>query len=397
MKISKIMAVAAATAVAASSVALTAFAAPETVTEKKDVVIANSEFAGKETITITVESETEEANYSNGCVGYNNAAGEWTAVEWTLEEATRFEVTLDVDADIQAGADLQVQCWWFDKNYTVSWVVTEPETTAPETEAPAVTSETENQPGDCAGKPNQTDAPATDAPATDAPATDAPATDAPATDAPVVEYGPEAALDLANKGVSGVDSDGKARLDIINTFVPDEESNILTADALTSAKVNKLTFTFTVSDYTGTAFKAFPIFSFNNWSQAYWGPGDKSNTVDVTPVDVTGNGTYTVELVLPEGVTVEDCQCLALKTDYKVDDTEGAVNPVLSLDSLVANKAADADAPATDAPATDAPATDVPGDSNGANAPTGVGLVVVPAVVAGAVLVATGVVLKKRK
>ena len=397
MKISKIMAVAAATAVAASSVALTAFAAPETVTEKKDVVIANSEFAGKETITITVESETEEANYSNGCVGYNNAAGEWTAVEWTLVEATSFEVALDVDADIQAGADLQVQCWWFDKNYTVSWVVTEPETTAPETEAPAVTSETENQPGDCAGKPNQTDAPATDAPATDAPATDAPA----------VEYGPEAALDLANKGVSGVDSDGKARLDIINTFVTDEASNILTADALTSAKVNKLTFTFTVSDYTGTAFKAFPIFSFNNWSQAYWGPGNESNTVDVTPVDVTGNGTYTVELVLPEGVTVEDCQCLALKTDYVVDDTEGAVNPVLSLDSLVANKAADADAPATDAPATDAPATDapttdtpateVPGDSNGANAPTGVGLVVVPAVVAGAVLVATGVVLKKRK
>ena len=392
MKISKIMAVAAATAVAASSVALTAFAAPETVTEKKDVVIANSEFAGKETITITVESETEEANYSNGCVGYNNAAGEWTAVEWTLEEATRFEVALDVDADIQAGADLQVQCWWFDKSYTVSWVVTEPETTAPETEAPAVTSETENQPGDCAGKPNQTDAPATDAPATDAPATDA----------PVVEYGPEAALDLANKGVSGVDSDGKARLDIINTFVPDEESNILTADALTSAKVNKLTFTFTVSDYTGTAFKAFPIFSFNNWSQAYWGPGDKSNTVDVTPVDVTGNGTYTVELVLPEGVIVEDCQCLALKTDYKVDDTEGAVNPVLSLDSLVANKAADADAPATDAPATDAPTTDapateVPGDSNGANAPTGVVLVVVAAEVGAEVLVATRVVLKKRK
>lgn len=142
MKLKRILAGVAAASVAVSALAVSAFAESFSVTEKPETtVIPGSALANAETVTVTISSDVEEVNHSNGCVGRNSLAqieasgGDatkgWYADSWDLSKTDDgvVEIVVDVD-DIPANEagvkeDIQIQHWWFEYPYTVSYEIKE--------------------------------------------------------------------------------------------------------------------------------------------------------------------------------------------------------------------------------------------------------------------------------
>ena len=261
----------------------------------------------------------------------------------------------------------------------------------------------------------------------------------------------EETVDIAikNAGKTVID-EGKVRTNIINAWAGDDACVI--ADKADFANAVKVKVKFTVSDFT-TPFKAWLSFANNDWSVQYWGEGNKGNlSANGTTVEVTGNGTYEVELNFDSKIAA--AEFIAVCTDLAA--AEGDAIPTIAIDSVktvVDNTPATPDEPAKpgdsdkpvepsnpDKPAkpgdsdkpvepakpgdsdkpvepakpgdSDKPVEPAkPGDSDKpvepakpaddnkkpSNANTGVAVAVVPAAIAAAAVAAAGIVLKKRK
>ena len=237
----------------------------------------------------------------------------------------------------------------------------------------------------------------------------------------------EETVDIAikNAGKTVID-EGKVRTNIINAWAGDDACVI--ADKADFANAVKVKVKFTVSDFT-TPFKAWLSFANNDWSVQYWGEGNKGNlSANGTTVEVTGNGTYEVELNFDSKIAA--AEFIAVCTDLAA--AEGDAIPTIAIDSVktvVDNTPSTPDEPAKpgdsdkpvepgnpDKPAkpgdSDKPVEPAkPGDSDKpvepakpaddnkkpSNANTGVAVAVVPAAIAAAAVAAAGIVLKKRK
>ena len=263
--------------------------------------------------------------------------------------------------------------------------------------------------------------------------------DAPSDVAPGTSEDVEETVDIAikNAGKTVID-EGKVRTNIINAWAGDDACVI--ADKADFANAVKVKVKFTVSDFT-TPFKAWLSFANNDWSVQYWGDGNDGNlNAKGTTVEVTGNGTYEVELNFDSKIAA--AEFIAVCTDLAA--AEGDAIPTIAIDSVktvVDNTPATPDEPAkpgdSDKPAepakpvepakpgdsdkpvepakpgdSDKPVEPAkPGDSDKpvepakpaddnkkpSNANTGVAVAVVPAAVAAVAVAAAGIVLKKRK
>ena len=263
--------------------------------------------------------------------------------------------------------------------------------------------------------------------------------DKPSDVAPGTSEDVEETVDIAIKNAGKTVIDNKlVRTNIINGWAGDEACVIANKEDFKDAV--KVKVKFTVSDFT-TPFKAWLSFANNDWSVQYWGDGNDGNlNAKGTTVEVTGNGTYEVELNFDNKIAA--AEFIAVCTDLEA--AEGDAIPTIAIDSVktvVDNTPADPDEPAKpgdsdkpvepgnpDKPAkpgdsdkpvepakpgdSDKPVEPAkPGDSDKpvepakpaddnkkpSNANTGVAVAVVPAAVAAAAVAAAGIVLKKRK
>lgn len=219
----------------------------------------------------------------------------------------------------------------------------------------------------------------------------------------------EETVDVAikNAGRTVVDS-GLVRTNIINAWTGDDADVI--AEKADFANAVKVKVQFTVSNFT-TPFKAWISFANNDWTVQYWGEGNTGNAnAEGTVVDVTGNGTYEVELTFANKVAA--AEFIAVCTDLAAEEDATDI-PTIAIDSVkivVDNSTPDEpDEPVNPGESSgDVPEPVNPGDSSGetpddptpdkpVSPDTGVAVAVVPAAIAAVAVATAGVVLKKRK
>ncbi|MBP3334861.1 MAG: hypothetical protein J6L61_01755 [Ruminiclostridium sp.] len=220
----------------------------------------------------------------------------------------------------------------------------------------------------------------------------------------------EETVDVAikNAGRTVVDS-GLVRTNIINAWTGDDADVI--AEKADFANAVKVKVQFTVSNFT-TPFKAWISFADKDWGVQYWGEGNTGNAnAEATVVDVTGNGTYEVELTFANKIAA--AEFIAVCTDLAAEEDATDI-PTIAIDSVkivVDNSTPDEpDEPVNPGESSgDVPDEPVnPGESSGetpveptpdkpVSPDTGVAVAVVPAALAAVAVATAGVVLKKRK
>ena len=213
---------------------------------------------------------------------------------------------------------------------------------------------------------------------------------------------------IKNAGRTVVDS-GLVRTNIINAWTGDDADVI--AEKADFAGATKVKVQFTVSNFT-TPFKAWISFADKSWGVQYWGEGNTGNAnAEGTVVDVTGNGTYEVELTFAN--EIEAAEFIAVCTDLAAEEDATDI-PTIAIDSVkiavVKETPDEPDEPVNPGESSgevpdepdepDEPAN--PGKSSGktpdkpVSPETGVAVAVVPAALAAAAVATAGIVLKKR-
>lgn len=216
----------------------------------------------------------------------------------------------------------------------------------------------------------------------------------------------EETVDVAikNAGRTVVDN-GLVRTNIINAWTGDDADVI--AEKADFAGATKVKVQFTVSNFT-TPFKAWISFADKSWGVQYWGEGNTGNAnAEGTVVDVTGNGTYEVELTFAN--KIDAAEFIAVCTDLAAEEDATDI-PTIAIDSVkivVDNSTPEEpDEPVNPGESSgDVPEPVKPGESSGetpkdpdkpVSPDTGVAVAVVPAALAAAAVATAGVVLKKR-
>lgn len=216
----------------------------------------------------------------------------------------------------------------------------------------------------------------------------------------------EETVDVAikNAGRTVVDN-GLVRTNIINAWTGDDADVI--AEKADFAGATKVKVQFTVSNFT-TPFKAWISFADKSWGVQYWGEGNTGNAnAEGTVVDVTGNGTYEVELTFAN--KIDAAEFIAVCTDLAAEEDATDI-PTIAIDSVkivVDNSTPEEpDEPVNPGESSgDVPEPVKPGESSGekpedpdkpVSPDTGVAVAVVPAALAAATVATAGVVLKKR-
>ena len=216
----------------------------------------------------------------------------------------------------------------------------------------------------------------------------------------------EETVDVAikNAGRTVVDN-GLVRTNIINAWTGDDADVI--AEKADFAGATKVKVQFTVSNFT-TPFKAWISFADKSWGVQYWGEGNTGNAnAEGTVVDVTGNGTYEVELTFAN--KIDAAEFIAVCTDLAAEEDATDI-PTIAIDSVkivVDNSTPEEpDEPVNPGESSgDVPEPVKPGESSGetpkdpdkpVSPDTGVAVSVVPAALAAAAVATAGVVLKKR-
>lgn len=215
---------------------------------------------------------------------------------------------------------------------------------------------------------------------------------------------------LKNAGRTVVDS-GLVRTNIINAWTGDDADVI--AEKADFAGATKVKVQFTVSNFT-TPFKAWISFADKSWGVQYWGEGNTGNAnAEGTVVDVTGNGTYEVELTFAN--EIEAAEFIAVCTDLAAEEDATDI-PTIAIDSVkiavVKETPDEPEEPVNPGESSgevpeepEEPAN--PGESSGktpeeptpdkpVSPETGVAVAVVPAALAAAAVATAGIVLKKR-
>lgn len=215
---------------------------------------------------------------------------------------------------------------------------------------------------------------------------------------------------IKNAGRTVVDSN-LVRTNIINAWTGNDADVI--ADKADFAGATKVKVQFTVSNFT-TPFKAWLSFADKSWGVQYWGEGNEGNAnAEGTVVEVTGNGTYEVELTFAN--EIEAAEFIAVCTDLAAEEDATDI-PTIAIDSVkiavVKETPNEPEEPVNPGESSgevpeepEEPAN--PGESSGKtpeeptpNKPvspnTGVAVAVVPAALAAAAVATAGVVLKKR-
>lgn len=216
----------------------------------------------------------------------------------------------------------------------------------------------------------------------------------------------EETVDVAikNAGRTVVDN-GLVRTNIINAWTGDDADVI--AEKADFAGATKVKVQFTVSNFT-TPFKAWISFADKSWGVQYWGEGNTGNAnAEGTVVDVTGNGTYEVELTFAN--KIDAAEFIAVCTDLAAEEDATDI-PTIAIDSVkivVDNSTPEEpDEPVNPGESSgDVPEPVKPGESSGetpkdpdkpVSPDTGVAVAVVPVALAAAAVATAGVVLKKR-
>ena len=216
----------------------------------------------------------------------------------------------------------------------------------------------------------------------------------------------EETVDVAikNAGRTVVDN-GLVRTNIINAWTGDEADVI--AEKADFANAVKVKVQFTVSNFT-TPFKAWISFADKSWGVQYWGEGNTGNAnAEGTVVDVTGNGTYEVELTFANKIAA--AEFIAVCTDLAAEEDATDI-PTIAIDSvkIVVDNSTPNEPEEPVNPGVspgDVPEPVKPGKSSGktpedpdkpVSPETGVAVAVVPAALAAAAVATAGVVLKKR-
>lgn len=216
----------------------------------------------------------------------------------------------------------------------------------------------------------------------------------------------EETVDVAikNAGRTVVDN-GLVRTNIINAWTGDDADVI--AEKADFAGATKVKVQFTVSNFT-TPFKAWISFADKSRGVQYWGEGNTGNAnAEGTVVDVTGNGTYEVELTFAN--KIDAAEFIAVCTDLAAEEDATDI-PTIAIDSVkivVDNSTPEEpDEPVNPGESSgDVPEPVKPGESSGetpkdpdkpVSPDTGVAVAVVPAALAAAAVATAGVVLKKR-
>lgn len=216
----------------------------------------------------------------------------------------------------------------------------------------------------------------------------------------------EETVDVAikNAGRTVVDN-GLVRTNIINAWTGDEADVI--AEKADFANAVKVKVQFTVSNFT-TPFKAWISFADKSCGVQYWGEGNTGNAnAEGTVVDVTGNGTYEVELTFANKIAA--AEFIAVCTDLAAEEDATDI-PTIAIDSVkivVDNSTPnEPEEPVNPGESSgDVPEPVKPGESSGktpedpdkpVSPETGVAVAVVPAALAAAAVATAGVVLKKR-
>lgn len=210
---------------------------------------------------------------------------------------------------------------------------------------------------------------------------------------------------LKNAGRTVVDN-GLVRTNIINAWTGNDADVI--AEKADFANAVKVKVQFTVSNFT-TPFKAWISFADKSWGVQYWGEGNDGNAkAEGTVVDVTGNGTYEVELTFAN--KIDAAEFIAVCTDLAAEEDATDI-PTIAIDSVkivVDNSTPEEpDEPVKPGESSgEVPEEPVkPGESSGetpedpdkpVSPDTGVAVAVVPAALAAAAVATAGVVLKKR-
>lgn len=209
---------------------------------------------------------------------------------------------------------------------------------------------------------------------------------------------------IKNAGRTVVDS-GLVRTNIINAWTGDEADVI--AEKADFANAVKVKVQFTVSNFT-TPFKAWISFADKSWGVQYWGEGNEKNAnAEGTVVDVTGNGTYEVELTFAN--KIDAAEFIAVCTDLAAEEDATDI-PTIAIDSVkivVDNSTPEEpEEPVNPGESSgDVPEPVNPGKSSGktpedpdkpVSPETGVAVAVVPAALAAVAVATAGVVLKKR-
>lgn len=212
---------------------------------------------------------------------------------------------------------------------------------------------------------------------------------------------------IKNAGRTVVDSN-LVRTNIINAWTGDEADVI--AEKADFAGATKIKVQFTVSNFT-TPFKAWISFVDKSWGVQYWGEGNKDNAnAEGTVVEVTGNGTYEVELTFAN--EIEAAEFIAVCTDLAAEEDATDI-PTIAIDSVkiavVKETPDEPDEPVNPGESSgEVPEEPVnPGESSGktpeeptpdkpVSPETGVAVAVVPAALAAAAVATAGIVLKKR-
>lgn len=215
----------------------------------------------------------------------------------------------------------------------------------------------------------------------------------------------EETVDVAikNAGRTVVDN-GLVRTNIINAWTGDDADVI--AEKADFAGATKVKVQFTVSNFT-TPFKAWISFADKSWGVQYWGEGNTGNAnAEGTVVDVTGNGTYEVELTFAN--KIDAAEFIAVCTDLAAEEDATDI-PTIAIDSVkivVDNSTPEEpEEPVNPGESSgDVPEPVKPGESSGktpedpdkpVSPETGVAVAVVPAALAAAAVATAGVVLKK--
>ena len=212
---------------------------------------------------------------------------------------------------------------------------------------------------------------------------------------------------IKNAGRTVVDRN-LVRTNIINAWTGDEADVI--AEKTDFAGATKIKVQFTVSNFT-TPFKAWISFADKSWGVQYWGEGNKDNAnAEGTVVEVTGNGTYEVELTFAN--EIEAAEFIAVCTDLAAEEDATDI-PTIAIDSVkiavVKETPDEPDEPVNPGESSgEVPEEPVnPGESSGktpeeptpdkpVSPETGVAVAVVPAALAAAAVATAGIVLKKR-
>ena len=214
----------------------------------------------------------------------------------------------------------------------------------------------------------------------------------------------EETVDVAikNAGRTVVDS-GLVRTNIINAWTDDADADVI-AEKADFANAVKVKVQFTVSNFT-TPFKAWISFADKDWGVQYWGEGNEKNAnAEGTVVDVTGNGTYEVELTFANKIAA--AEFVAVCTDL-AGEKDATDIPTIAIDSvkIVVDNSTPEEPVNPGESSGDVPEPVKPGESSGetpedpdkpVSPETGVAVAVVPAALAAAAVATAGIVLKKR-